>query len=161
MKSVPIRSFSGPYFPSFGLNTEKFSRGITFANAIYFLNFAGFIFDNWLFSDFSRILIFAINVSKNFSWSFIFANHDHLKVPVSTFSNFPNLFEEVIYKNQINKLMDDKFSNLLIVLRKNQSTPLLNIVGKWKKCVIKNAKWGFFYRPFKNMSYLRSFSFYF
>ena len=25
MKSVRIRSFSGPYFPSFGLNTERYS----------------------------------------------------------------------------------------------------------------------------------------
>ena len=30
VKSVRIRSFSGPYFPTFGLNTERYSESLRF-----------------------------------------------------------------------------------------------------------------------------------
>ena len=34
MKSVQIRNFSGPYFPAFGLNTEKYRRNTSYLSVL-------------------------------------------------------------------------------------------------------------------------------
>ena len=38
MKTVGIRSFSGPYFPAFELNTERYSEKLRIIDAFYAVN---------------------------------------------------------------------------------------------------------------------------
>ena len=89
VKSVRIRSFSGPYFPTFGLNTDHknseyghFLRGVTSHNFLLCHNFCRFF-------HFFFFLCFLLQLYFIFSFCFIFHFiyfSSSILIYVSTFS---------------------------------------------------------------------------
>ena len=78
MKSVRIRSYSGPYFPAFGLNTDQNNSeyGHILRSKIHaiFLKFLTLIINNRVTSDIHSFqanvqLLFPVKISENYSFS--------------------------------------------------------------------------------------------
>ena len=63
--------------------------------------------------------------------------------PISTLSNFTKLFESILF-TQLNRYMQDKFSNYLTCFRKNHNTQnsLLRMIESWKVRLNNGSKVG-------------------